>query len=325
MHIVAIGLLLFLLQAARDHEILTMICNHRHFWILFLIFSLVNTQPADYDATASRLGAEEGVGREEEGGGGRSNRSIGHVIGGPCETECRIPHTICNAESQICECDPHFPILLHDTICTRPLKLGEACLQDKSCKYFDKNTHCASVDEYTTRCQCRANFYPSTTVESISRTSICIPKPDGPLLTTDVPTLIGVGAGLSVFAALTCMVFKLFSRARFSPARGYGDANLPPPSTPTEHKHIRRSSHNRKTSITDSELGAVDSKRRTSSINGVLPHSSGSFYERRQSLHSLVHAEKHFKAKESANCNQPGNHQETQAKAIELHSVATDC
>lgn len=65
------------------------------------------------------LGAEEGVGREEEGGGGRSNRSIGHVIGGPCETECRIPHTICNAESQICECDPHFPILLHDTICTR--------------------------------------------------------------------------------------------------------------------------------------------------------------------------------------------------------------
>ena len=55
------------------------------------------------------------------------------------------------------------------------LKLGEVCLQDKSCKHFDKNTYCAAVDEYTMQCQCRANFYPSTTVESISRTSICIP------------------------------------------------------------------------------------------------------------------------------------------------------
>ena len=58
-------------------------------------------------------------------------------------------------------------------------------------------------------------------------------EPDEPLLTTDVPTWIGVGVGLLVFAALTCMVFKLFSRARFSPARAYGNANLPPPLTPT--------------------------------------------------------------------------------------------
>ena len=54
--------------------------------------------------------------------------------------------------------------------------------------------------------------------------------PDEPLLTTDVPTIIGVGVGLSVFSALTCLVLKLFSRARFSPARAYGDANLAPPS-----------------------------------------------------------------------------------------------
>jgi len=289
----------------------------RQFWILFWITSLANTQPTNHNATASR---SEGGGGEEEGSGGS-----GYIIGGPCQNTCRIPHVICNVKSQICECDPHFPILLHDATCTRPLKLGEICLQDKSCKYFDKNAYCASVDEHTTRCQCRANFYPSTTVESISRTSICIPEPDGPLLTTDVPTLIGVGAGLSVFAALTGMVFKLFSQARFTPARGYGDANLPPPSTPTENKPIRRSSYNRKISITDSELGAVDSKRRTSSINGALPHSSGSFYGRRQSLHSLVHAEKHSKAKESANCNQPVSHEETaEVEATELDPLTTD-
>lgn len=169
-------------------------------------------------------------------------------------------------------------------------------------------------------------------MESISKTSICIPDPDEPLLTTDVPTIIGVGVGLSVFSALTCLVLKLFSRARFSPARAYGDANLAPPSPLPENRHVHRSSYNRQTSFTDSEsqLG-IESKRRTSSINGVISRSSGSFYDRRQSLHSLAHAEKHSKARE-ANSNQPDNavkpvaanegvDRDTQVEATELHPL----
>jgi hypothetical protein len=54
-------------------------------------------------------------------------------------------------------------------------------------------------------------------------------EPEGPLLKSDVPTLIGVGVGLSIFTGLTCLVLKLFSRARFSQARAYGNAHLPPP------------------------------------------------------------------------------------------------
>ena len=64
----------------------------------------------------------EGGDRGNDGGGvsgGGSNGTVGHIIGGPCEKECQIPHTICNKERQICECDPHFPILLYDAICTR--------------------------------------------------------------------------------------------------------------------------------------------------------------------------------------------------------------
>ena len=55
------------------------------------------------------------------------------------------------------------------------LNLGERCFYNQSCMYFDKNTLCVNLDDYTAKCQCRTGFYPSVTLESISRTSICIP------------------------------------------------------------------------------------------------------------------------------------------------------
>ena len=67
-------------------------------------------------------------------------------------------------------------------------------------------------------------------------------EPHGPWLKSDVPTVIGLGVGMSVFMALTCLVLRLFSRARFAQdqARGYGNAHLAPPtstSTTINHTH----------------------------------------------------------------------------------------
>lgn len=67
-------------------------------------------------------------------------------------------------------------------------------------------------------------------------------EPHGPWLKSDVPTVIGLGVGMSVFMALTCLVLRLFSRARFAQeqARGYGNAHLAPPtsaSTTMNHTH----------------------------------------------------------------------------------------
>lgn len=61
--------------------------------------------------------------------------------------------------------------------------------------------------------------------------------PHGPWLKSDVPTVIGLGVGMSVFMALTCLVLRLFSRARFAQdqARGYGNAHLAPPGTNSTH------------------------------------------------------------------------------------------
>ncbi len=65
-------------------------------------------------------------------------------------------------------------------------------------------------------------------------------EPHGPWLKSDVPTVIGLGVGMSIFMALTCLVLKLFSRARFAQdqARGYGNAHLAPPtSASTNNTH----------------------------------------------------------------------------------------
>lgn len=146
------------------------------------------------------------------------------------------------------------------------LKLGEHCVYDQSCQYFDRNSVCTSTAEgAANECRCRPAFHPSITLESISRTSICIPgesrqsslidslnvlvlifsicamatssgaEPHGPWLKSDVPTVIGLGVGMSIFMALTCLVLKLFSRARFAQdqARGYGNAHLAPPTGPS--------------------------------------------------------------------------------------------
>ncbi|KAI9560118.1 hypothetical protein GHT06_014128 [Daphnia sinensis] len=236
----------------------------------------------------------------------KSIKSRGFLVGDFCDDadQCNsgLPHTVCNAMTQRCECDSDFPIIVDNSICVPPLKLGEDCLYDQSCQYFDRNSVCAMSDEgNANECRCRPAFRPSITLESISRTSLCIPEPHGPWLKSDVPTVIGLGVGMSVFMALTCLVLRLFSRARFAQeqARGYGNAHLAPPTsasttmnhTHTDGKHPPRPNNHRQVSITDSETATPTDivTRRTNSINnGGHHYSRGSFYGRRQSNHSAT-------------------------------------
>nr|XP_053647448.1 uncharacterized protein LOC128698978 isoform X4 [Cherax quadricarinatus] len=50
-------------------------------------------------------------------------------------------------------------------------------------------------------------------------------------LKPDVPTLLGLGLGMSVLSALICLVLKIFARARFVRPRRYADAHINPPLT----------------------------------------------------------------------------------------------
>jgi hypothetical protein len=71
------------------------------------------------------------------------------------------------------------------------LKLGEDCLYDQSCQYYDRNSVCALSDQGTAHeCRCRAAFRPSITLESISQTSLCLP---GQLAFADSPIINHAG------------------------------------------------------------------------------------------------------------------------------------
>lgn len=49
------------------------------------------------------------------------------------------------------------------------------------------------------------------------------------VLTSDLPTLLGVSTGIAVLAGLICMVLHLFSKTKYPRHRNYADANIPPP------------------------------------------------------------------------------------------------
>lgn len=49
------------------------------------------------------------------------------------------------------------------------------------------------------------------------------------VLTSDLPTLLGVTTGIAVLAGLICMVLHLFSKTKYPRHRNYADANIPPP------------------------------------------------------------------------------------------------
>lgn len=49
------------------------------------------------------------------------------------------------------------------------------------------------------------------------------------VLTSDLPTLLGVSTGIAVLAGLICMVLHLFSKTKYPRHRNYANAHAPPP------------------------------------------------------------------------------------------------
>lgn len=49
------------------------------------------------------------------------------------------------------------------------------------------------------------------------------------IITSNLPTLLGVITSITVLGGLICMVLYLFSKNKYPRARDYGDAHLSPP------------------------------------------------------------------------------------------------
>ncbi|XP_046420841.1 uncharacterized protein [Neodiprion pinetum] len=152
----------------------------------------------------------------------------GLYLGSPCDLTCNpeLQHVFCDPITAHCECEKFFPVRLGPAKgCAKPKKLGEQCFYRATCTFADQYATCTQV-QHNAICECKTGYH-RVALSRPSKKVFC--AEDLVLITTDVPTLLGVASGLAIFTALICFVLKLFSRARYTRPRHYANANHAPP------------------------------------------------------------------------------------------------
>ncbi|XP_046740684.1 uncharacterized protein LOC124408064 isoform X1 [Diprion similis] len=152
----------------------------------------------------------------------------GLYLGSPCDLTCNpdLQHVFCDPITAHCECEKFFPVKLGPAKgCAKPKKLGEQCFYRATCTFADQHATCTQV-QHNAICECKTGYH-RVALSRPSKKVFC--AEDLVLITTDVPTLLGVASGLAIFTALICFVLKLFSRARYTRPRHYANANHAPP------------------------------------------------------------------------------------------------
>ncbi|KAK7081709.1 hypothetical protein SK128_017610 [Halocaridina rubra] len=152
--------------------------------------------------------------------------------GDSCEDECSSgTHTFCDNTTKTCLCDHNYPVAIENLYCLKPVLVGKPCIHQKQCQFHDIHTICQAYSLNYTECTCR-DKYTIKNLEGLAIPSLCLPNLQS--LKADVPTLLGLGLGMSVLSALICFVLKMFARARFARPRRYADARINPPLTVSE-------------------------------------------------------------------------------------------
>ena len=106
---------------------------------------------------------------------------------------------------------------------------SQLCVRWGKCKIFSWNFfwqyfHCQTSADKST-CVCSEGFFQQQSSESGVSCSVSLASET---YTDDLATLAGLGIGLSVLTIFICFTLKLFSKARNTETRGYGDASIPP-------------------------------------------------------------------------------------------------
>ncbi|KAK9496722.1 hypothetical protein O3M35_013015 [Rhynocoris fuscipes] len=151
--------------------------------------------------------------------------ALGEYLGGPCEETCNpdLQNVYCKPETLRCECVKGFPVNVGIYRgCAKPAQIGEQCYYFQTCMYTDQNAECVQIN-HNAICQCKNGYHPVTVLRPLKRV-FC--TQDLVVITTDMPTLLGVATGLAIFTALICFVLKLFVGAR---PRHYANSNLSQP------------------------------------------------------------------------------------------------
>ncbi|XP_023289286.1 uncharacterized protein LOC105701122, partial [Orussus abietinus] len=158
---------------------------------------------------------------------GNATEEKGRYLGSRCDLSCNpeLRHVFCDVTSGTCECEKFYPVRLGPTKgCAKPRKLGEQCFYRATCSFVDRHSTCTQV-RHNAVCDCEEGYH-RVALSRPSKKIFC--AEDLVLITTDVPTLLGVATGLAVLTGLICFVLKLFSRARYARPRHYANANHAP-------------------------------------------------------------------------------------------------
>ena len=102
--------------------------------------------------------------------------------------------------------------MLHDIIkwiLVAAVSLDSQCRYNEECQHGDSNTVCLQVTSTSSYCRCAQDYEKLL----LSDRSQCIQSKASPTTHT-VPTLAGLGIGLSVLTCFLCFTLRLFSKAR---------------------------------------------------------------------------------------------------------------
>ncbi|XP_034940576.1 uncharacterized protein [Chelonus insularis] len=152
----------------------------------------------------------------------------GRYLGAPCDNTCSpdLQHVFCDTVTGLCECEKFYPVRLGPTKgCAKPKKLGEQCFYRATCTFADQHATCTQV-QHNAVCDCDEGYH-KVAIARPNKRVFC--AEDLVLISTDLPTLLGIASGIAVLSGLLCFVLKLFSRARYTRPRHYANANHAPP------------------------------------------------------------------------------------------------
>ncbi|XP_075230547.1 uncharacterized protein LOC142329714 isoform X2 [Lycorma delicatula] len=188
---------------------------------LFSIITITGCQELETDYLNVENIEPAEIDIEEEG----NVTELGQYVGAYCEGSCnpKLVHVICDPVTTRCECERTYPVHLGPFKgCAKPVRLGDQCFYYQTCSFTDQNAACIQI-RHNAICQCKPGYH-TVTLQRPNKRVFC--SQDLVVLTTDMPTLLGVATGLAIFTALICFVLKLFVGAR---PRHYANANLAPP------------------------------------------------------------------------------------------------
>ncbi|KAL0270861.1 UNVERIFIED_CONTAM: hypothetical protein PYX00_008132 [Menopon gallinae] len=153
---------------------------------------------------------------------------LGRYLGSPCEATCseKLLHVFCEPTNRICECEKKYPVQIGVRRgCAKPKQLGDQCFYAQTCSFSDPNAICMQIN-HNAICQCKPGFH-SVALRRGAKRSFC--SEDQVVVSTDLPTLLGVATGIAVLTGLICFVLKLFNNNRYPNRRRYNNANMAPP------------------------------------------------------------------------------------------------